>query len=79
MTAERPMPPQPMTATVLPGSTLAALNTAPTPVTTPQPTRAPMSSGISRSIFTSAFSWTSICSAKEERLANWCTTSPFHL
>ena len=41
------MPPQPITATVLPGSTLAAWNTAPTPVMTPQPTRAARSSGMS--------------------------------
>ncbi len=35
--ALRPTPPQPMTATVVPGSTLAVLNTAPRPVMTPQP------------------------------------------
>ena len=39
-TADRPMPPQPITATVAPGSTFAAWNTAPTPVITPQPTSA---------------------------------------
>ncbi len=33
----RPMPPRPNTATVEPGSTLAVLTTAPTPVVTPQP------------------------------------------
>ena len=67
-TADRPMPPQPITATVLPGSTFAALNTAPTPVMTPQPTRAARSRGISWLIFTTACSWTSICSAKTDRL-----------
>ena len=35
--AARPMPPAPMTATVLPGSTWAVRNTAPVPVSTPQP------------------------------------------
>ena len=39
-TADSPTPPQPITATVEPGSTFAALNTAPTPVITPQPTSA---------------------------------------
>ena len=33
----RPIPPNPKTATVLPGSTLASKATAPTPVVTPQP------------------------------------------
>ena len=50
----RPMPPQPITATVEPGSTLAVLNTAPTPVVTPQPISAARSSGMSSRIFTSA-------------------------
>ena len=36
-TAARPMPPAPMTHTVLPGSTAAVRNTAPMPVVTPQP------------------------------------------
>src|SRR5207237_1307181 len=76
LTSDSPTPPQPITATVEPGSTLAALNTAPTPVTTPQPTSAARSSGISGSILTTACSCTSICSAKEERFRNWCITSP---
>ena len=33
----RPMPPRPNTTTFAPGSTLAVLTTAPTPVVTPQP------------------------------------------
>ena len=79
LTAESPTPPQPITATVAPGSTLAALNTAPTPVITPQPTSAARSSGMSGSIFTIEFSCTSICSAKDERLRNWFISSPpFH-
>ena len=40
-----PTPPQPMTATVEPGSTLAVLRAAPTPVVTPQPMRASCSAG----------------------------------
>ena len=56
-----------MTATVEPGSTRAALNTAITPVTTPQPTRAARSIGISWSIFTMACSCTHICSANADR------------
>jgi hypothetical protein len=38
--AAMPTPPQPMTATVAPGSTRAVLITAPTPVITQQPTSA---------------------------------------
>ena len=75
LTADRPMPPQPITATVLPGSTLAAWNTAPYPVITPQPTSVARSSGIVGSIFTIACSCTSICSAKAERLRNWLSFS----
>src|SRR5919108_1676033 len=48
----RPTPPQPNTATEEPGATLAVLKTAPTPVVTPQPTRAARSSGILGSILT---------------------------
>jgi hypothetical protein len=58
-----PTPPAPQTATVEPGSTLAVLSAAPTPVMTPHPISAARSSGMSLSIFTSAFSCTSICSA----------------
>ena len=67
-TADRPMPPQPITATVEPGSTFAAWNTAPTPVITPQPTSAQRSSGTSSRTFTTACSCTSIFSAKADRL-----------
>ena len=62
-----PTPPQPMTATVLPGVTLAVLKTAPRPVVTAHPISAARSSGISSRIFTRVFSWTSIISAKAER------------
>ena len=48
----RPTPPVPITITAVPGSTLAVLNTAPTPVITPHETSAARSSGMSLSIFT---------------------------
>ena len=47
-----PTPPQPNTTTDEPGVTLAVLMAAPTPVMTPQPTRPPISSGMSSSILT---------------------------
>ena len=52
---------------------------APKPVMTPQPIRAARSSGMSLRIFTMAFSCTSICSAKDERLRKLCSCSDlFH-
>ena len=45
-TADKPMPPAPKTATVEPGSILAVLNTAPTPVVTPHPISAARSRGL---------------------------------
>ena len=63
LTQASPTPPQPITATLVPGSTLAVWNTAPTPVSTPQPISAARSSGMSGRIFASACSCTSICSA----------------
>ncbi|MGX1297712.1 hypothetical protein AB7M75_007620 [Bradyrhizobium ottawaense] len=42
---------------------------------TPQPISAARSSGISFRILTIAFSCTSICSAKDDRLRNWCSFS----
>ena len=68
-----PMPPQPITATVSPGRTCAVLITAPTPVVTPQPMSAALSSGMSGRIFTSMCSCTSSCSAKLDRSKNWYT------
>ena len=62
-----PTPPQPITATLAPGGTLAVRITAPTPVGTAHPTMAARSRGMSGSIFTRAFSWTSISSAKVAR------------
>ncbi len=73
--AARPTPPQPITATVSPGRTLAVLNTEQTPVSTPQPIRAARSSGMSLRIATQACSWISICSANEERF-RYCIIGP---
>src|SRR6267143_627254 len=56
-------PPQPSTATVDPGVTLAVLITAPTPVVTAQPTSAARSSGIFGSMLTRLSPWTVAYSA----------------
>ena len=45
ITTDRPTPPAPKTATLIPGRTLALFSTAPTPVVTPQPIRAETSKG----------------------------------
>jgi hypothetical protein len=47
-----PTPPQPNTTAIEPGSTLAVLMTAPTPVMTPQLISAALSSGTAGSTFT---------------------------
>ena len=47
-----PTPPAPITSTLEPGSTLAVLNTAPTPVITPQLISAACASGMPGAIFT---------------------------
>src|SRR5258706_3371521 len=52
ITALSPTPPNPNTATLWPGRTFAALNTAPAPVTTAQPNIAATSSGIDESALT---------------------------
>ena len=52
----RPTPPQPKTATVVPGCTLAVLIAAPAPVITPQPTSDACSIGTSLSMGTTAIS-----------------------
>ena len=62
--AEIPTPPQPITATDEPGEIAAVLIAAPTPVVTPQPTNETISSGMSGSTFTTAFSGMIISSAK---------------
>ena len=75
--AASPTPPQPITATVSPGRTFEVWITAPIPVITPQPIRAARSSGMSLRIATQAFSWISICSAKEDRFRYCAIGWPF--
>ena len=65
-----------MTAAVSPGRTRAVLSAAPSPVVTPQPISATRSSGMSGRICTSAFSCTSMRSAKARRCANCAIGSP---
>ena len=62
--AEMPTPPQPNTTTDEPGSTLAVLMAAPTPVVTPQPISEAISNGTSSSILTAACSGIVVYSAK---------------
>ena len=50
------MPPRPSTSTVAPGSTLAVLSTAPTPVCTAHPITQADSSGVSSGTFTAPVS-----------------------
>src|SRR2546421_10110773 len=65
-TTLRPTPPVAKTATVEPGSTLAVLRTAPTPVMTAQPISAAPSIGISGVILTAADWWTTEYSANDD-------------
>ncbi len=58
----RPTPPQPSTATVSPGRTLATLNTEPSPVTTAQPSSEARSIGMSSGMTTRPRSSTTILS-----------------
>ena len=65
----RPMPPTPNTVTSWPCFTSARLNTAPTPVMTPQPMRAADSSGTSFGMGTTWLAWTTVVSANTEAAA----------
>ena len=67
MSAERPTPPQPITAKRSPGRNPAVRQTAPTPVETPQPTSAATSNGMSSAIGTHERSETTHASANVER------------
>src|SRR5690606_31274970 len=68
-----PMPPTPITTTDWPWATFARLNTAPTPVSTPQPMSDAEVSGTSSGIFTAWVALTTVSSQKTPRLANWNT------
>ena len=63
-----PTPPQPQTAPVDPSVTCAVLTTAPTPVTTAQPSEARRSIGTSSGTFTRVHSGATVCCAKVARL-----------
>src|SRR4051794_33136066 len=69
----RPMPPTPITSTLWPWDTLARLNTAPTPVMTPQPSSEATSKGTSLLIGTAWRAFTTVCSENAPMLAN-CST-----
>ena len=64
-----PTPPQPITATLDPGSTFAVFSTAPTPVRMPQDNSAAISHGTSSSTFMAASAGTTISSANAPRPA----------
>ena len=66
-----PTPPQPTTATVLPGVTRALLTTAPTPVGTQQPISAAWGIGVGISMGTQPISGTTAYSAKQATLPMW--------
>src|SRR5690606_5511699 len=61
---EKPTPPSPTTATLVPASTFAVLITAPAPVMTAQPNSAASSQGSVGSIFTADRRETTVYSAK---------------
>ena len=67
----RPTPPQPITATVLPGSTLALKMTAPTPVVALQPMRAAWAMGKSAAMGMQPVSGTTASWAKQATLPMW--------
>ncbi len=73
---EFPTPPHPKTATLEPGATRAVFSAAPTPVVTPQPTKAARSNGMSLSIFTTARSCSSIISANPDKSENCAMPTP---
>ncbi len=75
-TALMPMPPMPITITVCPGCTSAALTAEPQPVPTPQPTRQATSSGMSSGTFTAESADTVVVSQKVEMPHIWPTGPP---
>ena len=72
----RPTPPQPITTTRSPGWTWAVRIAAPTPVVTPQPTRAAISKGTSSGIGTTALARSTVACAKVAALRPWKTVPP---
>src|SRR5579872_905994 len=74
-----PTPPTPKTAAVCPGSTVARLSTAPTPVSTPQPMRHADVSGTSLGMGTAWISDTIVCSVNTEVAAKFDAGSPSYV
>ena len=66
ISADRPTPPQPNTATRSPGATRAVRHAAHTPVVTAQPTSAATANGTSAAMGMQERSGTTVCSANEE-------------
>ena len=64
-----PMPPTPITTARSPASTCTRLNTAPAPVSTPQPIRQAEARGTSFGIGTACVAFTSVSSAKDDTFA----------
>ncbi len=75
-TAPRPTIPAPNTTQVLPGSTLAVVSTAPSPVDRPQANRLARSSGASAGILARAISGMTVASAKVDVPMKWRIGSP---
>ena len=69
-TTFRPTPPQPYTAALSPGRMLTVLRAAPTPVVTPQPTRAATSKEMSSSIGTTLSTGAMVCSVNVDSTLN---------
>ena len=72
----RPTPPHPMTATLSPVLTCPTLRTAPKPVITPQPSRAPCQSGNPGGSLTAPWPSTTVYSAKQAVIRPCCNTVP---
>src|SRR5437764_5374244 len=71
-----PMPPTPMTTTLAPVGTCARCSTAPTPVSTPQPTSEAAVMGTSAGMGTAWLAFTTVRSEKTDALANEYAGSP---
>ncbi len=71
ITAESPTAPAPATTTVLPGPGLSTFHTAPTPVCTPQPSGARISSGEPTSTLTTLRSSATAWRANEDWPKKW--------
>src|SRR6476659_4335884 len=76
MTADRPIPPSPMTKTDSPARTPAVLRTAPTPVNTAQPINAPSSSGTPWGRGTTEVSGSTTSSANAPTPMQWLSGVP---